>query len=401
MNPNVILVGTGVVGRAILQAHIDAAVAVAVADLDEAALKGAVDRLSLDRSQWQISDVKPSPLRLPTIEIVGPPTPGNLPTIVIESIAEKLEIKQSFFHQTEKRLGDAILCSNTSTLRIADCGRQLIRPRQLCGMHFFMPVYNRPAVELVHTPSTGADVIQACEDHVRRIGKTPIVVPDSPGFIVNRLLSPYLNEALLLLSRGVKAERLEQAARQYGMPMSPLELIDWIGTRTMFDAGRAIWQAFPNRFDPSPILGGLIKAKRLGRAAGAGIYDYRNGERSDRVAEVTEELGRRYQRNTAEFTDEEVMLLLAIPMWIEAALACREGTIASLQQIDLAMKGGLGYQSNVGWLEFFDQVGNAKMLSTIDRFAPTTKSLQAPAPLVEMLTQNTPTTALQQFAVKT
>ena len=119
-----------------------------------------------------------------------------------------------------------------------------------------MPVYNRPAVEVACGEETSTQAIGRCVAHVRRIRKEPLIVRDGPGFIVNRLLTPYLNEAMLLLCRGVSADRIEEAALRYGMPMSPLELIDWIGTRTMFDAGRVFWQSFPESHPSCSDVGG-------------------------------------------------------------------------------------------------------------------------------------------------
>ncbi len=399
-DPNVILVGTGVVGRAIMKAHIDADVSIRVVDQCESSIRESLAQLSLDLTRWTISEIEMLDGQLPSIAIRLDQEPLDLPTIVIESIAERLDAKQKFFADVERLAGeDAILCSNTSTLRIGDIGEALARPQRLCGMHFFMPVQGRWAVEVVRANATDSSTIDICQAHVRRIQKTPLVVGDSPGFIVNRLLSPYLNEAMLLLGRGVGADQLERAAKAYGMPMSPLELVDWIGTRTMFDAGRAFWQAFPTRFDPSPILAALIKSKRTGRASGAGVYDYQNGVRSKQLAPVTELFCERYRRNVTRLSDEQVMLVLSIPMWIEAAFAFRERVAVAHEQFDLAMRGGLGYQSGGTWLEFFESVGSQRMIEMIERFSPTTKSLRAPAELTDSLRRGSPTAALDQFAL--
>jgi 3-hydroxyacyl-CoA dehydrogenase/enoyl-CoA hydratase/3-hydroxybutyryl-CoA epimerase/enoyl-CoA isomerase len=399
--PRVILVGAGVVGRAILKSHIDAGVSLQIADQDSAAIHRAVAGLSLDPTLWKVTEGEPIGASLPSITIHGRDDDASRGrAIVIESIAEKLEVKRAFFQNAETWFdNDAILCSNTSTLRISQIADGLGCGNRLCGMHFFMPVDQRWAVELVRTVATTAEAIDVCKEHVHRIKKTPLSVRDSPGFIVNRLLSPYLNEAMLLLCRGVAAEQLERAAIAYGMPMSPLELIDWIGTRTMFDAGRAFWQAFPSRFDPAPMLGALIKAKRMGRVSGAGFFDYAGEERSEHVAPITRQLSETYERNRVELSDEEVMLMLSIPMWIEAALAYREGVVTSPDDFDLAMRGGLGYQwsSREGagsWLDFFDSLGSQRMLSFIHEHGPSSKSLRVPRELVDALERRCPSVAL-------
>ena len=222
---------------------------------------------------------------------------------------------------------------------------------------------------------------------------------DGPGFVVNRLLSPYLNEAMLMLGRGISAEQIERAALAYGMPMSPLELIDLIGTRTMFDAGRVYWQAFPSRIAPSPMLSALVKNKRFGHACGHGFYDYEDGVRSEQLSPITAEFCQRYRRDEVSLRDDEVMHVLAIPMWIEAAIAFRDGVATSHQQFDLAMRGGLGYQSNGTWLEYFESIGSPRIDEIIERYGPIAKSLQAPADLITALKHCSPTTAMDQFAM--
>ncbi len=399
-HPRVYLVGAGVVGRAILKAHTDFDVSVWIADQSEAFLGEAVSQLALDRERWSVSEVTHLDGRLPAIalrshaESVAPPTP-----VVIESIAERLETKQAFFADAEAMFGDnAVLCSNTSTLRIGTLASSLKRPERFCGMHFFMPVGQRPAVEVIGGGDTSASTIDRCVDHVRRIKKEPLVVGDGPGFIVNRLLSPYLNEAMLLLGRGVSAEQIERAALAYGMPMSPLELIDWIGTRTMFDAGRVYWQSFPERINPSPMLAALIKNKRFGRACGVGLYDYQDGKRSAKLSPVTVEYCERYRRGVVSLGDEEVMRLLAIPMWIEAAIAHRDGVTESRAQFDLAMRGGLGFDPQKSWFDFFESLGSPVIREMIMKWSSLTACMKAPSELLALLDQATPTSAFEQFA---
>lgn len=403
--PKTLLVGAGVVGCAILRAHLDAMIPVALIDQDPLRLEQAVARMGLSLQQahdrWQLlsarflDDQLPGIVFRPRASITGE-TPYP---IVIESISERLEIKQAFFAQAEQALGDqALLCTNTSTLRIGTIATSLRHPQRFCGMHFFMPVYNRPAVEVARGSDTSVEAIEQCSRHVRRIGKEPLVVRDGPGFIVNRLLSPYLNEAMLLLCRGVDADRIEQAALRYGMPMSPLELIDWIGTRTMFDAGRVFWQSFPSRIRPAAMLAALVKNSRFGRAQGGGFYDYPNDQRSDAMAPAVIEMVERYRRDEVPLDDDAVMHLLAIPMWIEAAIARREGVVASNAELDLAMRGGLGFAPQRSWLGFFDSLGSQVLLDAIDRWSELTPAIAAPVDLVARLQQSTPSQALQAFA---
>lgn len=397
---HVYLIGAGIVGREILRAHTDAGVSAWIIDQSADAVQQAVDSLQLADNQWQVGQ----PMLLPdkSVAVCLQHCDDREPrerTIVIESIVERLDVKQAFFTAAQSWFGsDAILCSNTSNLRISEIAESINDPRRFAGMHFFMPVDRRPATEVVRGEQTTEATIQACCRHAQRIHKPSLIVADGPGFIVNRLLSPYLNEALLLLCRGVSGEQIERAALAYGMPMSPLELIDYIGTRTMFDAGRAFWQAFPDRLSPSPMLAGLIKRKRLGRTAGLGLYDYRDGKRSSQLADETIELSKRYSRHEQSFDEKEVVELLSIPMWIEAALARRDGITDQQEHFNLAMRGGLGYAPNANWLDFFDTLGSERIIAATQKWSPISASMLAPNNLTAALRNAIPSEAMRHFA---
>ena len=401
ISPKTLLVGAGVVGQAILRAHLDAEVPVCLIDQDESRLQDAMSAAQLPSDRWSIRRVRPLGDRIPMVHFshVGPIAGEPLYDVVIESISERIEVKQSLFADLERWLdADALLCTNTSTLRITKLAASLEHPHRFCGMHFFMPVYNRPAVEVARGKRTSEETIQRCANHVRRLRKEPLVVRDGPGFIVNRLLTPYLNEAMLLLCRGVSAERIERAALQYGMPMSPLELIDWIGTRTMFDAGRVFWQSFPSRIRPAAMLAALVKSKRYGRACGAGLYDYGAGRRSEEIPSPVIEMVDRYRRDEVAMSDDDVRDVLAIPMWVEAAIACRDGVVQSSDELDLAMRGGLGYAPEQSWLGFFDRLGSPAILSSIRRWSELTPAITAPSELIDQLGKLPPRRALESFA---
>lgn len=377
--PTTLLVGAGVVGNAIANAHLDRGVPFCLADQNENALAEA-------SRDWSRSGVEVRQASLPleglSAIVVGrhDSATDQQPLIVIESIIEKLDAKQELFSSIQKTVGDdAVLCSNTSTLQIDSiAGKQLVSPGQVCGLHFFMPVHARAAVEVVSGKRTSDGAIAAAVTHAKRIGKQPIRCNDGPGFIVNRMLSPYLNQALLLLCRGATESQLERAALAYGMPMSPLELIDWIGAPTMFHAGRAFANAYPQRINPSPMVPGLVKKKRLGRAAGAGMYDYAGGVRSQSLAAETQALVEMYRTGNQAFADGDVLLLLSIPMWIEATSLIESGIAESMNVVDLAMAGGLGFTGHVCWSAFFSELGEQQIDSAIDRWKDAYRSMNRP-----------------------
>ena len=394
------LVGAGVVGSAILQSHLDAGISVWLADQDEDAVRDAVQRVRFSDGDWGLSGIRKISGSMSAIHFHHRDAhQACQKTLVIESIVEKLDVKQAFFREAEQIFGDdALLCTNTSTLPIGRIAESLDHPGRFSGMHFFMPVAERPAVELIAGSETQAATTEACIGHVERIGKEPLVVGDGPAFVVNRLLSPYLNEAMLLLCRGVSAARIENAALGYGMPMSPLELIDWIGMSTMFDAGRAFWQAFPKRLDPAPLLVAMIKSKRFGRAADAGFYDYVGGRRSAGLAVRPLELCQEY--GTAEWVleDEQIRDLLAIPMWVEAACAFKDGIVSNHHSFDLAMGGGLGYEHQRSWHGYFDSLGSDHILRAVETWAGHTRAMHAPLALRKLLRTHNATQALVKYA---
>ncbi len=397
--PRTFLIGTGVVGTAILHAHAASGVSVCVIDQVADSLKKAVDEIATIYPSAKVIHGRLADCELPAAAIDFGRSTDEGPTIVIESIAENLNAKQSFFRQAERMFDDqVILCSNTSTIQIQSIADALARPQRVCGMHFFMPVDQRPAVEVVRAQATDESVIRICEQHVRQLSKMPLVVADAPGFIVNRLLSPYLNQSMLLLASGVSPERIEQAAKEYGMPMSPLELIDYIGTRTMLNAGRCFWQAFPSRLDLSLIVPRLVKKKQFGRHAGAGFYDYQNGGRSETLSTVAQQVVNEYATDRIDATDSDLVNLLAIPMWIEAALAFRDGVTTRLTDFDTAMQGGLGYQSSSTWIEYFDRQGSHAIGQAISRWSDRFASMQASLHLTEPLSASIPSAAIKQFA---
>ncbi len=392
------LVGAGVVGRAILQAHIDRSMSVVIVDTDQTAVETAVDQMQLQTDSWTVSPVFTLGSGLPAMELISQSGCSKRGTpIVIESVAERLEIKQAFFANAESVFGDqAVFCSNTSTLRIQNIASALRLPDRLCGMHFFMPVSQRSAVEIVRSSSTSDVTIDLVCDHARRLSKDPLVVADAPGFIVNRLLSPYLNESMLLLGRGISAEQIEAAALAYGMPLSPLELIDWIGTRTVFDAGRAFWQAFPDRISPSPIGPALLKRRRFGRSSGGGFYDYDQGVRSASLSAEVAALTKSYIRDPVDLSDQEVMELLSIPMWIEAALACQAGVVINADQLEIAMKGGLGFDPTQSWIGFFEALSSESIMRTADRWSNRSASLTLPSWIAKLLGEFSPSQVIEQ-----
>ena len=388
----VLLVGMGVVGHAIARDHVRAGAPFWMADRDEAVLRRCADQLLRD-TPAELVTASPWGTRLPIPNVCVAPNPEadygltsrSAPEwLVIESIAERLDVKQSFYQAAESWFDrPPVWGTNTSTLSIRRIVERMDRPDRLLGYHFFMPVVGRHAVEIIPHASTSASAVARCRSHARILGKAPIRVADGPGFVVNRMLAPYLNLSLWLVCGGVSFGDLRAAALAYGMPMSPLELIDLIGCRTAFDGGRVVWQAFPQRLDPSPLLPAMIKRGRQGISIGKGFYDYdESGSRiDDKPGQEVASLIQRYEHDQLSANDRsDVTLLsslLAGVMRAEAIGIIRDG-IADRQAVDDAMRGGLAYAPPAPtetWWQWIEQTPTADWDRLARRF-PKLRSLR-------------------------
>lgn len=198
--------------------------------------------------------------------------------IAIEAVIERLDVKQEVFRELDRLLPPhALLVSNTSALPISQIGGATSRPGQTAGLHFFNPVHRMQLVEVVRTQQTSDETIARLTEFVRDLGKVPVVVSESPGFLVNRILFPYLDEGVRLLAEGVPLETIDREAKRFGMPMGPLELLDQVGLDVAADVARTI---APFRTEDSPttaILEAMKTEGRLGKKSNAGFYAYRHG----------------------------------------------------------------------------------------------------------------------------
>lgn len=345
------IVGAGLMGTSIAAEAIRRQFRVAIADVRPEALQTVVERIAAELAGDQ-------PLAAALLQGVRrrvEPTTSRSRlgrcTLVLESVTEQREVKRSVLAELEPFLAPgAILATNTSTIPIDELATALAEPTRFCGLHFFHPVRWRRLVEIVRGSRTAAATLGTAETFVRRMGKVPVVVADGPGFLVNRLLFPYLSEGLELLRDGVRPERLEEVAQRFGMAMGPLRLLDEIGLDTALLAGRVLYQAFPERIVPSPLLIAMYKAKRWGRKAGEGFFQYPASQASapPRVNPAIEGLIAAWARPAPALSDEQVLHRLLLPMMLEATRLLAEGKVASPEDLDRAAVLGLGFPAAVG-----------------------------------------------------
>jgi 3-hydroxyacyl-CoA dehydrogenase/enoyl-CoA hydratase/3-hydroxybutyryl-CoA epimerase/3-hydroxyacyl-CoA dehydrogenase/enoyl-CoA hydratase/3-hydroxybutyryl-CoA epimerase/enoyl-CoA isomerase len=362
-------------GAGIAASHLRAGFPVTLVDVQADALAASFAGI-LDEAAWDRGTKRTDPVRAVALS-------GKLHTatrmsaiaecdLVIESVLERADIKRQVLVEIERTVGPtAVIATNTSTNPIAKLAEPLQNPSRFCGIHFFNPVRRMTLVEVIRGPATSDETVATAVAHVKQLGKCPIVVRDSPGFLVNRVLMPYLHESVEMLREGIEAKRIDRVARGFGMPMGPLELYDMIGLDTAFYAGLVLSAAYGDRIEASPLIPALVKSGRLGRKTGVGFYHYGTGgqhARIDRPDEGVMTLIKPYALPVRETTDATIRDRLLLPMLLEALRVLDEGIVRDGRDIDLAVIHALGFPAfRGGLLAWGDSLGAAEV---VRRLAP-------------------------------
>ncbi|PYK43314.1 MAG: hypothetical protein DME46_07910 [Verrucomicrobia bacterium] len=312
--------------------------------------------------------------------------------VVIEAASEKLEIKKQIFRDlAQKAPHAAMLATNTSALPISDLAVETKTPERVIGMHFFNPVSRMKLVEVVVGTETSDETIGRALGFVRQIAKLPVIVRDSPGFLINRVLFPYLLEAAELFENGVSGPEIDDTLLQWGMPMGPLRLIDEIGVDITVDIANTLEKAYRKRDRAPKILHEMQSAKMLGRKSGEGFYKY-EGKTQTANAEIekwratqpvipsevegsrggTLKVTQRDPSTPLRFAQDYVSLRLMFLMVNEAARCVEEIVVASPEDADYGMILGTGFPAwRGGPLRFAENFGIKKLVEAMEKLART------------------------------
>lgn len=287
--------------------------------------------------------------------------------LVVEAVVEEIAVKKRVLAEAESHLCEsALLCTNTSALSVTEMATVLKRPQNFCGMHFFNPVNRMPLVEIIRTEQSSEQTIATAVATVKAWGKTPVVVSDCPGFLVNRILLPYMNEAVYLLEEGSDIEMIDKTVREFGMPMGPLELADQVGIDVGYKVAKILQDGFPERMLVCPLLTLIYEdLKLLGKKGGIGFYSYKDKKRvvNRTINSVL------LDGKSTQYSAEQVIDRLMIKMVNEAARCLEEKVVANAGLLDLAMVMGTGFPPWAGGLcRWADSVGLDHIVQKCDRF---------------------------------
>lgn len=368
---HVAVLGAGVMGGGIAQILAYRGYTVRLKDIKEDAIalglrhaQEAFDK-AVQRRRLDKREARKMMLRIsPTLDYTG----FGSCDLVIEAVVERMDVKKSVLRETERHLTHGLLTSNTSSLSITEMQKGLARPAQFAGMHFFNPVDRMPLVEVIRGEQTNDETVATVFAVARKLEKTPVIVRDGAGFLVNRILAPYLNEAGWLLSDGVSVDDVDKALLDFGMPMGPFRLLDEIGLDVARHAASAMFEAFGERMRPSPAMGALEKTKRLGKKGGLGFYKYEDGKEHGIDQAVYAELGATTRgRKIARSAIQDRCVYIMIN---EAARILEDGIVERADDVDVGMIFGTGFPPfRGGLLRYADKIGLSRVTDTLERCA--------------------------------
>ncbi|MGP3593454.1 fatty acid oxidation complex subunit alpha FadB [Vagococcus sp. WN89Y] len=330
----------------------------------------------------------------PTLEYAG----FERADVVVEAVVENPKVKKAVLAETEDHVRpDTVLASNTSTIPISELASVLKRPENFCGMHFFNPVHRMPLVEVIRGEKTSDETLAKVVAWASKMGKTPIVVNDCPGFFVNRVLFPYFAGFSQLLRDGADFRKVDKVMeKQFGWPMGPAYLLDVVGIDTAHHAQAVMAASFPQRMqkDYRDAIDALFDEKRFGQKNGVGFWRYKEDSKGKPKKEedsAVDELLAGVSKGKQNFSDEEIIARMMIPMVNEVVRCLEEGIIASPAEADMALVYGLGFPPfHGGAFRWLDTLGSAKYLDMAQRYQHLGPLYDVPAGLREKASHNEP-----------
>ncbi|QJQ93985.1 MULTISPECIES: fatty acid oxidation complex subunit alpha FadB [Halomonadaceae] len=305
--------------------------------------------------------------------------------LVVEAVVENPKVKDAVLTELEGLVGEnTILTSNTSTISINRLAENLKRPENFCGMHFFNPVHRMPLVEVIRGEKSSDAAIAATVAYARAMGKTPIVVNDCPGFLVNRVLFPYFGGFSFLVEQGADFQRVDKVMEKFGWPMGPAYLLDVVGMDTAVHANEVMAEGFPDRMarDGKSAIQVMYDNQRLGQKNDKGFYKYEE-DRKGKPKKVSDEeayaLVKQVMKEQKEFSDEEIIARMMVPLCMETVRCLEDGIVDTPAEADMALIYGIGFPPfRGGALRYVDAMGVDAFVVLAERLADELGALYAP-----------------------
>lgn len=390
---NIAVVGAGIMGSGIAWAAANAGLNVRLKDMNwDVIARGTAAIASAFRSRVKRRRMSEGRMNLAMHRVTGTTDYSGFAQadLVVEAIIENLDIKTKVLREIEQHVApDAVICTNTSSLPLDELAKSLSNPRRFVGLHFFNPVPKMPLVEIVPTAKTSQSAIDAAVQLVQRMGKTPVVVGGCAGFLVNRILVPYLVESAWMMEEGAEPKRIDDLLVRFGMPMGPLALVDEVGIDVGYTVARTLEDAYGQRMKVPSALGAIAEGgELLGKKNGRGIYLYRNGHSKPNPAVRTLTEQARITEHVArhDLRDEDIVDRAILLMVNEAARCLDERIVNDPEALDLAMVFGTGFAPfRGGLLRYADERGIANVRDRLNELATVYGERFAPAPLIERL----------------
>ena len=383
------VLGAGLMGAGIAAAHARSGISTAIVDVDNSRLNaGLTAATNVVESRIKIGRATQQDLGQMLRQLNGSLSHQIFADndVVIEAVTENESVKTQMYGQLAGVLReDAILASNTSTISITQLAKSAPNAERFAGMHFFSPVDRMSLVEIIRGEKTSNETIALLVELTRRIRKTPIVVKDCAGFLVNRLLMPYMAEAALMVTEGAALDTIDRVATRFGMPLGPIALYDNVGIDTACFAVQIMREVYPDRATDSPLLSKLVEKERLGKKTGAGFRKYTGKKRKAVEDPDFMSILQPCRVDDREFTDEEIADRLFLPMLLEAVRVLEEGIVATPTHVDMALILGVGFPPfRGGVLTWCDTEGASSIVDRAARYAPLGKRFETSESLQQM-----------------
>ncbi|EML1937924.1 fatty acid oxidation complex subunit alpha FadB [Providencia stuartii] len=388
------VLGAGIMGGGIAYQSASKGVSVLMKDINEKSLDlGIEEAHKLLNAQFERGKINASKMAKTLASIHPSLSYSGIENaqVVVEAVIENPKIKAAVLSEVEALVSpETILASNTSTIPITELAKSLKKPENFCGMHFFNPVHRMPLVEIIRGEKTTDETIAKVVAYANKMGKTPIVVNDCPGFFVNRVLFPYFAGFNLLLQDGADFREIDKIMeKEFGWPMGPAYLLDVVGIDTAFHAEQVMALGFPERMSKTNknAIDVMFEAQRFGQKNGKGFYQYekdKKGKPKKVDDPATDALLASISKGKRSFTKEEIIARMMIPMINEVVRCLEEGIIQSPADADIALVYGLGFPPfRGGAFRYLDTVGTQSYAKTAETYAQLSPLYQIPEGLKE------------------